>query len=136
MILAVEEAVRILAETRGTAKVLSGGTDLLVQLRSGRAKPALIARRATALGFTAAAATIGAPVCARLAAISLSDSGSKSPTLLLAGLAQPSSQTTPSGSTSHILAARTHNSWINFLAVSTTAMPVAKVTREPPVRCV
>src|SRR5260370_29499653 len=47
---------------------------------------------ATALGFTAAAATIGPPVCARLAAISLSDSGLKSPTLLLAGLAQPSSQ--------------------------------------------
>jgi hypothetical protein len=41
---------------------------------------------ATTLGFTAAAATIGPPVCARLAAISLSDSGSKSPTLLLARL--------------------------------------------------
>jgi hypothetical protein len=39
---------------------------------------------------------MGPPVCARLAAISLSDSGLKSPTLLLAGLAQPSSQTTPS----------------------------------------
>ena len=38
----VEEAVRILAEASGTAKVLSGGTDLLVQLRSGRAKPDLI----------------------------------------------------------------------------------------------
>src|SRR5580693_620997 len=38
----VEEAVRILAETPGTAKVLSGGTDLLVQLRSGRSKPDLI----------------------------------------------------------------------------------------------
>src|SRR5712672_2677941 len=38
----VEEAVRILAEAPGTAKVLSGGTDLLVQLRSGRAKPGLI----------------------------------------------------------------------------------------------
>jgi CO/xanthine dehydrogenase FAD-binding subunit len=38
----VEEAVRILAEASGTAKVLSGGTDLLVQLRSGRAKPGLI----------------------------------------------------------------------------------------------
>src|SRR5215475_2896960 len=91
---------------------------------------------AHAVGFTDPAATIGPPVCARLAAISLSDSGWKSPTLLLAGLAQPSSQTTPSGSTFHILAARTHNSWINVLVVSTTAMPVAKVTREPPVRCV
>jgi carbon-monoxide dehydrogenase medium subunit len=38
----VEEAVRILAEAADTAKVLSGGTDLLVQLRSGRAKPGLI----------------------------------------------------------------------------------------------
>ena len=38
----VEEAVRILAEAPGTAKVLSGGTDLLVQLRSGRTKPGLI----------------------------------------------------------------------------------------------
>ncbi len=35
----VEEAIRILAEASGTAKVLSGGTDLLVQLRSGRSKP-------------------------------------------------------------------------------------------------
>ncbi len=38
----VEEAIRILAEASGTAKVLSGGTDLLVQLRSGRSKPDLI----------------------------------------------------------------------------------------------
>src|SRR3984893_336849 len=38
----VEEAVRILAEAPGTAKVLSGGTDLLVQIRSGRTKPGLI----------------------------------------------------------------------------------------------
>ena len=38
----VEEAVRILAGAPDTAKVLSGGTDLLVQLRSGRAKPGLI----------------------------------------------------------------------------------------------
>src|SRR5450756_1663179 len=38
----VEEAVRILAEASGNAKVLSGGTDLLVQLRSGRTKPDLI----------------------------------------------------------------------------------------------
>ena len=38
----VEEAIRILAEAPATAKVLSGGTDLLVQLRSGRTKPDLI----------------------------------------------------------------------------------------------
>jgi len=38
----VEEAVRILADAPGIAKVLCGGTDLLVQLRSGRTKPDLI----------------------------------------------------------------------------------------------
>jgi CO/xanthine dehydrogenase FAD-binding subunit len=37
-----EEAVRILAAATGVAKVLSGGTDLLVQLRTGRIKPDLI----------------------------------------------------------------------------------------------
>lgn len=38
----VDEAVSALAAASGVVKVLSGGTDLLVQLRSGRAKPDLI----------------------------------------------------------------------------------------------
>ena len=37
-----EEAARLLAGAAGLAKVLSGGTDLLVQMRSGRVKPELI----------------------------------------------------------------------------------------------
>jgi CO/xanthine dehydrogenase FAD-binding subunit len=38
----VDEAVRMLAGTAGLAKPLSGGTDLLVQLRSGRMRPEAI----------------------------------------------------------------------------------------------
>jgi CO/xanthine dehydrogenase FAD-binding subunit len=38
----VNEAVKLLADASGLAKVLSGGTDLLVQMKSGRAKPNLI----------------------------------------------------------------------------------------------
>ena len=38
----VSEAVGILANAEGLAKILSGGTDLLVQLRSGRTRPDII----------------------------------------------------------------------------------------------
>src|SRR5438874_29429 len=38
----IDEAVKILAGASGVAKVLAGGTDLLVQLRSGRVRPELI----------------------------------------------------------------------------------------------
>src|SRR5215469_16750134 len=38
----VDEAVKVLAGASGMAKVLAGGTDLLVQLRSGRTRPELI----------------------------------------------------------------------------------------------
>ncbi len=38
----VDEAVKVLAGATGSTKVLSGGTDLLVQLKSGRLAPELI----------------------------------------------------------------------------------------------
>jgi CO/xanthine dehydrogenase FAD-binding subunit len=38
----VDEAVKALASANGSAKVLAGGTDLLVQLKSGRVRPELI----------------------------------------------------------------------------------------------
>ncbi len=38
----VDDAVKILAGASGMAKVLAGGTDLLVQLRSGRTRPEMI----------------------------------------------------------------------------------------------
>jgi len=38
----VDEAVKALASAAGSTRVLSGGTDLLVQLKSGRIKPDLI----------------------------------------------------------------------------------------------
>ena len=66
----VEDAVRALAAATGVAKPLSGGTDLLVQLRTGRAKPDLIVdtkripgmigMREESGGFVIGAATPGA----------------------------------------------------------------------------
>src|SRR6204780_3311002 len=68
----VDDAVRLLAGSSGLAKVLSGGTDLLVQLRSGRLKPELIVDtkkipgiigiREENGGFVVGAATPGAVV--------------------------------------------------------------------------
>src|SRR3546814_14305572 len=68
----VDEAVAALAGATGTAKLLSGGTDLLVQLRSGRLRPDLIVdtKRIPGLigireengGFVIGAATPGAVI--------------------------------------------------------------------------
>ena len=67
-----EEAVALLSSASGLAKVLSGGTDLLVQLRSGRVTPDLIVdtKRITGImgirreneGWVIGAATPGAEI--------------------------------------------------------------------------
>ena len=68
----VDDAVKLLAGASGVAKLLAGGTDLLVQLRSGRVKPDLIVDtkkipgimgiREENGGFVVGAATPGAVV--------------------------------------------------------------------------
>jgi carbon-monoxide dehydrogenase medium subunit len=72
-----EEAVKLLAGASGLAKVLSGGTDLLVQMRSGRLKPEMIVDtkyipgiigiRQEAGGFKIGAATPGVDLEANVA---------------------------------------------------------------------
>jgi len=67
----VNDAVKILADASGPTRVMSGGTDLLVQLRAGRISPELIVDTkkipgimgitgSAAEGFTIGAATTGA----------------------------------------------------------------------------
>jgi carbon-monoxide dehydrogenase medium subunit len=68
----VDDAVKLLAGSSGLAKVMSGGTDLLVQMRAGRLKPELIVDtkkipgiigiRQENGGFVVGAATPGAVV--------------------------------------------------------------------------
>jgi CO/xanthine dehydrogenase FAD-binding subunit len=70
----VEDAVKALSTASGLAKILAGGTDLLVQLRSGRSKPSLlvdpkgipgmIGIRQDNGGFVIGAATPGAVISA------------------------------------------------------------------------
>lgn len=64
----VDEAVASLAKHGAAARVLAGGTDLLVQMRSGAKKPAVLVDvkripELTALTLDAKGATIGAAVC-------------------------------------------------------------------------
>ncbi len=68
----VEEAVGLLANASGKARVISGGTDLIIQMRSGRMRPELIVDikriegsigiREEADGWHVGAATPGAQV--------------------------------------------------------------------------
>jgi carbon-monoxide dehydrogenase medium subunit len=64
----VDEAVATLAKHGAAARVLAGGTDLLVQMRSGAKQPAVLVDvkripELTAISLSAKGATIGAAVC-------------------------------------------------------------------------
>lgn len=66
------EAVTLLAGARGTARVLAGGTDLIVNMRVGRRKPGLVVDgkhipELNELSLTAAGLTLGAAVSCRRA---------------------------------------------------------------------
>jgi carbon-monoxide dehydrogenase medium subunit len=56
----VDEAVALLAAEKGLARVLAGGTDLLVQMRSGRAQPDLMVDCKAISEMTSVAAENGA----------------------------------------------------------------------------
>jgi CO/xanthine dehydrogenase FAD-binding subunit len=65
----VEAAVALLAGSQGRGRVFAGGTDLLVQLRTGRAEPELLVdvkriERMTRVDRTDSGFRIGAAVCA------------------------------------------------------------------------
>jgi len=66
------EAVTLLAGARGNARVLAGGTDLIVNMRVGRRKPGLVVDgkhipELNELSLTAAGLTLGAAVSCRRA---------------------------------------------------------------------
>ena len=83
--------------------------------------------------FTDTSDVTGPPVRAAFSAISASDSGSNAPALVPAGCAAPSRQSTASGVMSQIIAARCLSCSTTFSAAMVAAMPVANVTRDPPV---
>jgi hypothetical protein len=83
--------------------------------------------------FSDTSALIGPPVRPDFSAIAAIDSGSNAPALEPAGNAWPSFHSTASTGMSQICAARDLSCSTTFSAACVAAMPVAKVTRLPPV---